>query len=464
MKKVVSSRLSKVIIFTFIVSLFFTGCISVAELWISEDSLYYAVRDGDVETVKSAIKAGHDANMVFSGEPLIVLAAERNELEIAKILLENGADINQQRDYDGYTALMSIAEGIWGSNVQLVELLLNNGADVNMVDIDGKGALEYAVNSSSDNFVTVSSMLIDAGSDLELNDFGAQILYFASENGYDSIVESLMARKINPNIELGQLRFSIIEASEAGHSEIVKMLVEGGADPNVITKFDYTALMYASMEGYSEIVKTLLDAGADPNKEMEEETALTFAVEENEPEIVRLLIDAGADYNLKMQERTPIVYAIQRHNDELVRVFIDAGADVKAKGENGIPLLNLACEYRDNLEAVRALLEAGADPNEANYFDDRRPLYYAIRSGSFEMVKLLITKGAEINFVIKYDDSHTPLTQAVDNGRIEIVVLLLEKGADVFKTGGYYDKTALDIAKDKRNLDLVNLLEKYTNR
>lgn len=82
-----------------------------------------------------------------------------------------------------------------------------------------------------------------------------------------------------------------------------------------------------------------------------------------------------------------------------------------------------------NIEKVRQLLEAGADPNYRVRVNGFRPLMMAAYGGHAEIVKLLLEKGADVN--AKDNNGETPLLWAASGNRLEVAKLLIENGADV---------------------------------
>ena len=72
--------------------------------------------------------------------PLYV-AAERNHLEVAQLLISSGADVNAKDSINGYTPLHMTA---WGKSLEVAQLLISSGADVNLRDKRGWEPLHYA--------------------------------------------------------------------------------------------------------------------------------------------------------------------------------------------------------------------------------------------------------------------------------------------------------------------------------
>ena len=82
---------------------------------------------------------------------------------------------------------------------------------------------------------------------------------------------------------------------------------------------------------------------------------------------------------------------------------------------------------------VRRALASGAHVNRYNEsFSGHAatPLISAVMSGNYDIIQVLLTKGADVNFADKY--KFTALSWAVRQGRLNVVKLLLEHGANVF--------------------------------
>jgi ankyrin repeat protein len=169
-------------------------------------------------------------------------------------------------------------------------------------------------------------------------------------------------------------------------------------------------LKQASFEGDLVEVRRLLDSGVDPNSVDEHGagTLLTF-----HPEMIEYLISRGADPNIQTNEN---------------------GASV---------LAGLA--YVNQLECVRILLRAGADPNRGRPASGETPLHHVLASsdpGRTALVKLLLDHGADPNArtrpgVLSYQfwrdartRGETPLHRAAAFSPRETIELLLSAGAD----------------------------------
>lgn len=116
---------------------------------------------------------------------------------------------------------------------------------------------------------------------------------------------------------------------------------------------------------------------------------------------------------------------------ERLTEILDAGADVNTvivdTGKD-LSVLQYTCLY-GHTEAVRLLLDRGADVHARDDRDGRTPLYIACECGHAELVEALLDHGADVNAPDNFDV--TPLHVAGKTGRRDMMRLLLEHGADV---------------------------------
>ncbi len=136
----------------------------------------------------------HNANVNekcgFYDPPLISATVILNELDIIKIILDKGADVNVT-DEKGNTALCKTAAN---GNYDKVQLLLDSGADLQHQNPQGRSALLEAVAGGN---YKIASLLIEKGADMDVVDkaTGETVFSIAEKNG-DSEMKTLL---INAN-------------------------------------------------------------------------------------------------------------------------------------------------------------------------------------------------------------------------------------------------------------------------
>jgi ankyrin repeat protein len=171
---------------------------------------------------------------------------------------------------------------------------------------------------------------------------------------------------------------------------------------------------------------------------------LMTALRDGDTEAFRkLLRDDPKAVNLKGPDgATPLMYAVLYGDADAVRQLLEAGADPSARNESGATALIWAV---DDLDKTRLLLKAGADAN-ARSADGRTPLLSATgRVGSADVVKLLLEHKADPSATAhSYRGPTTPLRQAADVGDAAVVQLLLDHGAEVKGTALFALLSALN--------------------
>ena len=124
--------------------------------------------------------------------------------------------------------------------------------------------------------------------------------------------------------------------------------------------------------------------------------------------------------------------------------------------------LVVAC-VQNNCMKVQELITQGTDVNITHQFYYFVPgislLHYAISQGHFDIVRVLVEAGADVNQFNHYWE--TPLTSAVRTNNLEIVRYLLSKNCDVDARVNIFFWTALHRAVKENNIDIVRELLHY---
>lgn len=129
--------------------------------------LLKAVDDQDVKKVAELLAQGvsPDTRRRSDRTPALLIAVEKTNNAMIKLLLDNGANVNIGDPQRGETALMKRA---LAGDRDGVQLLLGYGADVNRADIGQETALMKAVRARK---FKVAQILLDAGADPNVQDF-----------------------------------------------------------------------------------------------------------------------------------------------------------------------------------------------------------------------------------------------------------------------------------------------------
>jgi ankyrin repeat protein len=233
------------------------------------------------------------------------------------------------------------------------------------------------------------------------------LVFAAREGDLESAALLLNARAdVNQVTEYGWT--PLLTATNNRHYKLASMLIDWGADVNLANKGGWTPLYLATdnrnIEGgdypvpkadidHLEYIKLLLDHGADPNARARENT-LTRTIF-----TMQWFQEAGA---------TPFLRAAQSSDTALMKLLLAYGADPKIASDFGDTALTAAGgigwvegvtyerSAKENVEAVKMLLDLGLDPNGANK-DGRTPLMGAAMKGRNEVVQMLVDRGARLD-------------------------------------------------------------------
>ena len=368
---------------------------------------------------------------------------DTNDVEGMRAFLEGGADVESTIEMESDVGDPETGEYImenitllhyavlYGGSPAMIDLLLEKGADPGRMDESGFSPFFHAI--AREKVETVRK--------------------FAAKMG-----AVRTAQLLNNNEEYYVPPF--MEAIRTGNKALVQLLLDEGGDPNV-TDSGGTATAISVALGMAdvsrddpvliEIVTLLLERGGDPN------AVLQGAARYNMLDMARLALDRGANVNEKDDsDMTPLFYAIEEGRTEMMRLLLDRGADPNLKDEDdGDSAILFASQFGDVPE-ITLLLEKGANPNDSN-FVGFTPLMNLAERGKLEAVRLLLDRGADVNHVTEEPSMTTALNVAASSGQLDVVRLLLDRGATVDhpEEEGW---TALRLASQNRHADVVRLL------
>ncbi|HET9191956.1 MAG TPA: ankyrin repeat domain-containing protein [Vicinamibacterales bacterium] len=306
--------------------------VNAKETWGGTTALMWAVSEGHVEAARLLIAAGADVNARsnfvaaangrgFEGRtPLtnatdakpaefasgwltpLMLAAREGHVELSRLLVSAGADVNAAAG-DGKTAL---ALAIFNGNYEVASFLVDNKADVNVADAQRFTPLFYAVDrrnmETAPNFpwmVTLDPLplirkMLDAG---------------ANPNALVNNTPRARMREGSPRIVFAT---ALMRAAFAGDLELVKLLLDRGADPKIISRDSENMLSAAAGLGFIH--------GYHRGKSPEERL-----------QVVKLFVELGNDVNWPDDYGiTPLMAAGNFGNVPIIQYLIDVGADLSA--------------------------------------------------------------------------------------------------------------------------------------
>ena len=291
---------------------------------ITPSGLYLACASGLLQLSKLLLDSGADVNAQGGKYGNALQAAACNEsLDITTLLLDSGADVNAQ----GGPLGNALQAAVLCENIDMVRLLLDRGADVNIQGGKFPNALQAAVRKRS---VDIVRLLLDRGADVNAQGInGANALQQAAGPGSSviDIVRLLLAKGADINAQGGYFGNALQTAATRDHIEIVRLLLDEGANVNAQGGQYCTALQAAARRDRVDIIRLLLDRGAEINAQVRHGNALQAAIRFDRTEIAQFLLDRGADVNAQGPHGTALEMAESSGNIHLKRLLSGRDAD-----------------------------------------------------------------------------------------------------------------------------------------
>lgn len=401
--------------------------------------LFVAAKNGAAEVVEDLLKAGADVNLAnASGTTPLMMAAAAGDPATVRIMIEHGATVNAVESTHGQTALMFAAAL---DRADAVSLLMKNGADASLTTkvvkperfrpdpdlVPMNDALEYTEPATGRNGRGGGEAgRKPAAPQRPMREIGAQLtggmtaMLFAARDGQIAAAGALLNAGADVNeVNATQKTSPLVMAVSNGHYDLARYFVEHGADPNLANIQGLTPL-YGVLDvqwaghswfpnpvtaqqktSYLELMKILLAAHADVNAKLAKKTWFRTLAHD-----ATWVDPAGA---------TAFWRAAQATDLDAMKLLLEAGADPKISTTGGDSALmvaagvgwgaNFSVNAPDSwLPAVRKCLELGLAVNQV---DNRgyTALHGAAYIGNNDLIKLLVEKGAKVDVKAKTGDS-----------------------------------------------------------
>jgi ankyrin repeat protein len=153
-------------------------------------------------------------------------AIEKNDIQKVRYLIPIGADVNAKDPYASMTPLMMAA---YDGYTEIAKLLIEKGAEVNAkggIDID----MTPLIYAASQDRVDTLKLLIDNGANVNVKTkYGWTPLFFAASRGKVDIAKLLIDKGADVNAKLPTGETVLSEAEQKGFGDMVKLLRQAGA-------------------------------------------------------------------------------------------------------------------------------------------------------------------------------------------------------------------------------------------
>lgn len=256
----------------------------------------------------------------------LMFAAREGHVEVAKLLLDAGSDVNAVDKNDMTPLFMAISS----NRIPMARFLIERGAKIDVKDWYGRTPLFAAVEMRDVDlhYTTFEHMVTEEDRKVILDFIGFLLEKGADPNIRVKEVPPLRSWMYLLGGSLAWVDFTgetpFLLASLSGDVSTMRLLLKNGADPNIATFGGTTPLMAAA--GVNWVVNQTYDEG---------QASLL--------EAVKLCLELGQDVNAaNSMGLTPLMGAANRGSDSIIEFLVSKGARLDMKDKEGRSAFNWA--------------------------------------------------------------------------------------------------------------------------
>lgn len=352
--------------------------------------LHAAIRAGDLTEAERLLEAGADpSELDDDGRSPLVDALAYGHEALALRLLEAGADPSVGQSRGRSPIIIAVTKGY----PAVVAALLSAGADPNATADRGETALHIAASFDSDQHAATLRELIQAGADVDARD----------EDGRSPLHEAAS----DLNVQTFQL---LLDAGAPLAPDIAGVVAGKYEDPG---RSDGSARRERRMQMLAQFIGTA-------EERLAEEDFMAMIVD-----VVQSAVKGGNAYVLEEYLRPGSVQTVPVFQTEAVMVGLQEAlrsAIAYSSMASGATALEDVASNAE--EAVRILLNAGVPPDAADE-TGWTPLMSAVLAGEVGIVRALLEAGADPEHTRVYrGQEQTPIGLAEEEGETDILELL----------------------------------------
>uniref|UniRef100_A0A3P8UPU0 Ankyrin repeat and SOCS box containing 15 n=1 Tax=Cynoglossus semilaevis TaxID=244447 RepID=A0A3P8UPU0_CYNSE len=316
-----------------------------------------------LETVLRCQGVSVEERTAVGGETALTLAVKAGLTQNVKSLLEHGASPHNTNNKNESPLLLAVKVG----SVQITHALVAHGTWVEQVCQKRWTAMHEAAKVGN---ADILMLLLRNGGRVNQKDVaGVTPLAVAAERGHFHIMEILLSCGSRVNSQACNGESVLLDAAGSGNTACVKLLLDNGANANLPSITGLLPIHKAAYAGHSDAVKMLIPVTTKKAIKEAGQSPVHSAAEGGQTRCLQLLLAHGYDVNYRMSTRNSENYCDMRKSALYFTV------------SNG------------NVDCTKILLAAGAKTD----LDPLCCLLVAVRSGRYDLVKLLLAAKADVN-------------------------------------------------------------------
>lgn len=426
----------------------------VTKFW-PQNALSLAIEKEATDIAELLLRMGASPSACAPDETApLMIAARRRNIEVAQLLLEHKADVNEKSwaqwdeflpdepdDSKEYLTDHALRVACREGDTEFLMVLLKAGANVNVpaASKGGRTALQCAVERGN---IHITRLLLHWGADVNApaaKRYGLTALQAAillhSQN--EQLAEILLDHNADVNGLPSEadgwtaLSCAVSERSRSLFWQLIMRHVDinfNWSDKGCAV-WDNHPLLVASRRGFDEFIEALISLGLDLGVRLDSgktlgETALINAVDVWHETTVGLLLDHNPHLpppSGTLKECSKYLRTEELNDHSLVKRLQDRGADLNAYGI-GMGIVWEAVK-KDNTELVRNVLALGVDPTGTSL--GTHCLYYSSKNNQVAITKALLQHGVDPNVP---DDDYDNDDDDEEEGLFKLLVSICRNG------------------------------------
>ncbi|RCN29576.1 ankyrin repeat protein [Ancylostoma caninum] len=424
--------------------------------------LYFIENDSKVSALVNAIDQ--------AGLSPLELALTSGHINMANQLLSKNANCNAV-DEAGKSILARMIEkgrtaillGVVSGNLPLAKVLINNHADVVKADGEGRSPLSVALFERND--LDLSAQIVKLGGISVVNHRidKESLLHIAVKRDSLEISKFLLESNAMIDVEDKSGITPLEVAVRQNNAGMVNLLLSHGASVRV-PRNGQNYILHTAVSKGAQMLKVFAEKAKDVD--WSASGVLSYALDEKALDCARIVVSAGAQVDSKDSEgNTLLVQRILQSDDAGATFLLEQGAKHLVKDSHGRSCFELAAFY-GLINTLRVICGLGVNINERTGGGlGYTVLKHALSEGHYDCASLLVSLGCDLESVTA-DGSfiQTMLHHFIDTADEKAAVFLVENGCNGDATrasrdsGDEKEETALHRAVASRLNELVAAL------